>query len=359
MELEKNEAGIVIALNGIVLNTTERRQVEHALLESDEKFRKLFNSSPLPQWLFDSITLEFIDVNEAAIANYGYTHEEFLSMTIEDIRPSNDVTQLLKIRQKNIQAKVDVGSRSFVHKKKNGELINVDIKSAEVVINGRNARVVIARDITTELAFERQLIESNDRYNLVLEATNESIIDWDIVNDTTVWGKGFAKNFGYDLSVYDNNLWSRNIHKDDREQVLGDLAIALENPLSRNFDAAFRYIKANGETAYVHHRGILIRNKEGVAIRAIGAMIDVTELQEKISEIETRNEKLKNIAWTQSHLVRAPLAKLIGLIKLIENKNVSPTDYDELSKILSYIVSSAYQLDEIIKEIVKKTETIQ
>ncbi|MES2689196.1 MAG: PAS domain-containing protein, partial [Bacteroidota bacterium] len=358
MELEKNEAGIIVALNGIVLDTTERRKVENALKESDEKFRKLFNSSPLPQWLFDSITLEFIDVNAAAIANYGYSQEEFLSMTIEDIRPSNDVAQLLKTRQRIAHSRDDFSSRSFIHKKKNGELINVDIKSANVIINGRNARVVIARDITSDLAFEKQLIESNDRYNLVLEATNESIIDWDIVNDTTVWGKGFSQNFGYDLNVYDNHLWSRNIHKDDREEVLNDLAIALADPLTRNFEAAFRYIKANGEIAYVQHRGILIRNDEGTAIRAIGAMIDVTELQEKISEIETRNKKLKNIAWTQSHLVRAPLAKLIGLIKLVENKDVATSDYAELSKILSYIVSSAYQLDEIIKDIVKKTETM-
>ena len=279
-------------------------------------------------------------------------------MTIEDIRPFNDVINLLKTRQKIVNTQTDFNSRSFVHKKKSGELINVDIKSANVIINGRNARVVIARDITAELAFERQLIESNDRYNLVLEATNESIIDWDIVNDTTVWGKGFCKNFGYNLDVYDNHLWSRNIHKDDREQVLKDLDIALGDPLIRNFDAAFRYMKANGDIAYVQHRGILIRNDKGIAVRAIGAMIDVTELQEKISEIESRNKKLKNIAWAQSHLVRAPLAKLIGLIKLIENKDVATSDYAELLKILSYIVSSAYQLDEIIKDIVKKTETM-
>lgn len=358
MELEKDEAGTIIGLNGIILDTTARRQVENALQESDEKFRKLFNSSPLPQWLFDAVTLEFIDVNEAAIANYGYSHEEFLSMTIEDIRPSNDVTRLLKTRQKIGNTQADFSSRSFVHKKKNGELINVDIKSANVIINGRNARVVIARDITSELAFEKQLIESNDRYNLVLEATNESIIDWDIINDTTVWGKGFCKNFGYNLDVYDNHLWSRNIHKDDREQILKDLEIALGDPSVRNFEAAFRYLKANGDVAYVQHHGILIRNEKGTAIRAIGAMIDVTELQEKIAEIESRNKKLKNIAWAQSHLVRAPLAKLIGLIKLIENKDVATSDYAELLKILSYIVSSAYQLDEIIKDIVKKTETM-
>lgn len=357
-ELEHDAQGKVSALNCILLNITERRQAETALHESDEKFRRLFNSSPLPQWLFDCETLFFIDVNDAAVKNYGYSREEFLSMTIEDIRPEAEVERLLKAREKIRLHQGDFKDRTFIHRKKNGELINVDIKSAHVSINGRNARVVIARDITTELAFERQLIESNERYNLVLEATNESIIDWDIENDTTIWGKGFEKNFGYDLSRHDNHLWSRNIHENDRDRVLTALGETLEDQRKRNFDAEFAYVKANGEIAYVQHRGIILRNHSGQPIRAIGAMIDVTELKEKISEIEKHNRNLRNIAWTQSHIVRAPLARLIGLIKLIENKPADSIDPSELSKILTFIVTSAYELDKIIKDIVKKTETL-
>lgn len=357
-ELEMKE-GKVVALNGILLNITEKRSTENALTESNEKFRKLFNSSPLPQWLFDSETLQFIDVNDAAIHSYGYTRDEFLSMTIEDIRPSSDILKLAGRRKKPVQPAEEMNSRSFVHQKKNGALIHVDIQSAHVIINGKNARIVIARDITAELAFEKQLIQSNERYNLVLEATNESIIDWDIVNDVTIWGKGFEKNFGYDTSAHNNYLWSNNIHPNDRERVLTSLEETLKDSSKRYFDAEFAFLKANREVAYVQHRGIILRNTRGKAIRAIGAMIDVTELKEKISEIERHNQNLRNIAWTQSHIVRAPLARMIGLVKLLENTDASCPDAGELSKILSYIVTSAYELDEIIKDIVKKTETLQ
>lgn len=354
-ELEHNEAGEVTALNGIALNITERRQTEIALKESDEKFKTLFNSSPLPQWLFDSDTLRFTDVNEAAIKNYGYSRAEFLEMTIDDIRPAKDVERLLKMREHIIKSQEDF----HVHRKKNGELISVDIKASNVVIDGKNTRLVIARDITAELAFEKQLLESNERYNLVLEATHESVIDWDIINDVTIWGKGFEKNFGYDLTKYDNHLWSRNIYKDDRDRVLSDLEVILMDKTKRHFEAAFRYVKADGDIAYIQHRGIILRNDSGMPVRAIGAMIDVTELNEKMTEIEQQNETLRNIAWIQSHVVRAPLARMMGLINLLENEQFPVDSSTELSKILSYIVNAAYELDLIIKDIVKKTEKIQ
>jgi PAS domain S-box-containing protein len=359
IEVEKDEEGRSIGLNGIVINVSEKRLAEQARKESDAMFKKLFNSSPLPQWLFDSETLKFIDVNEAAINNYGYNREEFLSMTIEDIRPKSDIQRLLAVREVIDETKEDFKSRIFVHRKKNGDHINVDIKSSNVVINGRDARLVIARDITAELAYEKKLLESNERYNLVLEATNESIIDWNIVNDTTIFGKGFEKNFGYDLSVHNNHLWSQNIHPNDRERVLKALGETLKDPNKRFFEIEFAFLKANREVAFVHHRGIIIRDKKGRPIRAIGAITDFSELKQKISEIEQQNEKLRDIAWIQSHVVRAPLARMIGLIKLLENNNVSINDKDELLKILSYILSSAYQLDEIIKDIVKKSETIR
>jgi PAS domain S-box-containing protein len=351
------------AIEGIVLSMrdiTERRHTEITLKESDDKFKTLFNSSPLPQWLYDTETLRFIDVNEAAIKSYGFSHSEFLSMTLTDIRPKEEVENFMNMRKKMLASEEGNTAYNphlyFIHQKKDGSRIHVDIKASSVWVNGKSARLIIARDVTAELAFEKQLLESNERYHLVLEATNESVIDWDIVNDTTIWGKGFENNFGYDLSRYDNHLWSNNIYSEDRSRVLADLQETLEDRQKKYFEAAFRYIKANGDLAYVQHRGIILRDRNGKAVRAIGAMIDVTELNEKIAEVEYQNEMLRDIAWTQSHVVRAPLARIMGLINLLENDNFSVNSTYNLSEILSYIVHSAYELNDIIKDIVKKSE---
>jgi PAS domain-containing protein len=76
-------------------NATERRRTESALRESEQRYRKLFASNPHPMWVYDVETLEFLEVNNAAISNYGYSREEFSRMTIKDIRSHEDIPALL------------------------------------------------------------------------------------------------------------------------------------------------------------------------------------------------------------------------------------------------------------------------
>ena len=213
----------------------------------------------------------------------------------------------------------------------------------------------IVIDITKRKLYEQEIIESNERFKIIAKATIEAIVDWDIKNDTVIWGEGFCTIFGYDLNVYDNYLWSNNIHPDDREKVLEDLNTMLEDSTQEYFNAEFRFLKADRTIAYVQHKGIILRDENGKAVRALAAMIDLTEAQERLRKIESQNELLKEIAWTQSHVVRAPLANLQGFIKLLKDEiNDGKTDL----KLLDYIIDSTEKLDEIIKEIVKKTNEI-
>jgi PAS domain S-box-containing protein len=212
----------------------------------------------------------------------------------------------------------------------------------------------IALDITKRKLHEQEIESSNERFRILAKATVEAIIDWDILNNKVIWGEGFHTLLGYDLGQSDNRLWSKNIHPEDRKMVLDELSRTLNDPEKVHFYADFRFLKANKDVTYVQLRGVFIRDEKGKATRALGAMIDLTEALDRMRKIELQNKALREIAWTQSHIVRAPLANIIGLIDLLIDKQHK----DEDSKLLSFISDSAEKLDLIINDIVKKSSEI-
>lgn len=120
------------------------------LMRERQKYSDLFNLSPVPQWVYDADTLQFLDVNEAAIGHYGYSREEFLSMTIKDIRPESD----LELLQQTLRTQITPGilNKSMVrHQKKNGDIISVLVEGNSIFFEGRTARLVMVVDRTTEI----------------------------------------------------------------------------------------------------------------------------------------------------------------------------------------------------------------
>jgi PAS domain S-box-containing protein len=133
----------------------QRRATEAELLTSREQFRHLFLSNPLPMWIYDRDTLHFLEVNDAAIENYGYTREEFLKMRLPDIRPPEEVDRLMAVLQKGVTAYEQ--SSNWRHRRKNGEIMTVDIFTHSIDIEGHNARLAVVLDVTQRNIAEEQL----------------------------------------------------------------------------------------------------------------------------------------------------------------------------------------------------------
>jgi PAS domain S-box-containing protein len=133
----------------------QRRATEAELLKSREQFRHLFLSNPLAMWIYDRDTMQFLEVNDAAIKNYGYAREEFLKMRLPDIRPPEEVTRLMTVLEKGVGAYEQ--SSNWRHRRKNGEVITVDIFTHEIAIEGRNARLAVVLDVTQRNIAEEQL----------------------------------------------------------------------------------------------------------------------------------------------------------------------------------------------------------
>ena len=214
----------------IAKNITEQKKVENMLraqtfeLEASRKnYRDLFQLSPLPKLVFDSETLKILDVNKSAELHYGYSRDEFLGMTIRDIRPRQDIPMMEAAVEKARNVNYYFQPGKFTHCKKNGELIKVEITTSALIYQGRKARIAL--------------------------------------------------------------------------------------------------------------------------------FVDVTERDKQLEAIKAQNQALRDISWMQSHIIRAPLARIMGLIPMLNNE---PGLDPEMQEIFSYILISANELDDVITHITDK-----
>lgn len=157
-----------LVLFGLVRGYTRRLAFQRRCLsESERQYRLLFQANPQPMWVYDRDTLAFLAVNEAAVAHYGYAREEFLAMTIQDIRLPEERSGLA-----DYLGRIGDGLRRsgvWRHARKDGSLIDVDIVSQPIEFDGRSARLVLVHDVTERRRAEEALRES--------EALNRAVLD--------------------------------------------------------------------------------------------------------------------------------------------------------------------------------------
>jgi two-component system cell cycle sensor histidine kinase/response regulator CckA len=146
--------GGIIGASTIARDVTDRKAAEQALRQSEERYRALFELSPLPMWAYDPETLAIVEVNAAAVQHYGYTRGELLAMTLRDIRPPDDVPKLLAV-DRSSESRRHAGV--WRHRRKDGSLIDVDVYTHEVTSGGRYLRIAVLRDVTEQKKLEEQL----------------------------------------------------------------------------------------------------------------------------------------------------------------------------------------------------------
>jgi len=144
------------ALWSSIRDATDRIRVVDALRTSEERYRMLFDASPQAMWVFDSETLRFLAVNDAAVKRYGYSRDEFLGMTIADIRPPEDVPGLQDQLQRLAEGAPSLAN-IWRHRKATGELLDVEVTSHAIELSGRKARLVVSIDVTERLRAEEKL----------------------------------------------------------------------------------------------------------------------------------------------------------------------------------------------------------
>ena len=455
---------------------SSRKRSELKVNELASQYQDLFDLSPLPQFVYGTDDCFFKDVNRAAIEHYGYSKAEFLSLTIMDITPQEDISTLKQVLEEKVRLRIPHRG-TFRHLKKSGERIDVQVDGNPIVYKGAGARLVLAVDITEKLRTQRALQQSEERYkalvqdgsdmvgilnskgeylyvnhttkrilgiapeffigknafdfihekdqprfmstlaqlpplqsmkipaflftdsagkyrwidttvtnmthdpavggivansrdvterivnemkiqqsierfDIVSKATSDAIWDLDVTTGRIVWNKAIKALFGYKVGMYKREWWEARVHPDDLPRVSKKVTSTIRAKKSRLVNE-YRFRCADNSYKNVLDRAFLIFDASGALIRIIGSMQDITAREKYIQTIEAQNERLKEIAWTQSHIVRVPLANIMGLVELLtENMDESGPQ----KELIAHLSSSSAELDDIIKWIIKKTE---
>lgn len=150
-----------------------RQNMLEKLQASEAQYRLLFEGNPHPMWVFDRESLRFLAVNDAAVRHYGYSREEFLKLSVLDLRPDEDIPRFSEVVNEESHGRKDPGV--WRHVLKDGSLIDVEVTTEDIVFDGRRGRLVLASDITAKLTAERELARIS-RAQAMLGRCNEAII---------------------------------------------------------------------------------------------------------------------------------------------------------------------------------------
>lgn len=171
----RDAAGHIQRIVGISEDITESRLAHEAIIASEARYRELFNASPLPMWVYDLQTLAFLAVNDAAIAHYGYAREQFLAMSITDIRPVEDLPTLQRNLDAHYASDAIERAGTWRHRKCDGTIIQVEISSHVIDFAGRRGKLVLANDVTQRIEQEQRIARLS-RIRAVMGGINSAML---------------------------------------------------------------------------------------------------------------------------------------------------------------------------------------
>ena len=273
----RDSDGAPVGLVYVASDVTERRRAEQALRESEHRYRTLFEGNPLPMWVYDFETLRFINVNEAAVRHYGFSKDEFLKLTIADIRPPEDIPVMM-----NTLATLHDRDRNriFRHRKKDGSVFDAEITSFEFVSGGRRARLVIAVDVTERRIAEERLRENEERYRLLFERNLAGVFRSTIDGRILEVNEALAHIFGYEREeILSQTSYSLYFGREERQRLMARLR---EQKTLSNIEMRMR--RKDGSPVWVlENMNLLGLGEDGIIE---GTIIDITARKAAQEQVE-------------------------------------------------------------------------
>jgi two-component system sensor histidine kinase/response regulator len=288
---------------GVCADITDRKRAEAEVQEAAERYRLLFERNPHPMWVYDCDTLRFVAVNEAAVRHYGYSEEEFLGMTLRDIRPPEDLanldSSLAEIRAEQ-ESHSSAHARPSRHLRRDGSLIDVEIASNPIQLGHRPARLVLATDVTERLRAEVALRESEERNRTLLASLPQRVFFKDVNCAFVSVNAQFARDFGQEpqdmVGKTDYDLFppelAEKYQADDQEVMSGRIVRLLEE---ENV--------VHGETRIVEVIKAPVIDDLGTVIGVLGLFSDITGRKRTEQALQAHEAFLRQIVDANPNLI--------------------------------------------------------
>jgi diguanylate cyclase (GGDEF)-like protein/PAS domain S-box-containing protein len=252
----------------------QRKEAEQALRASEERYRDVFETSPLPMWVWDDETLAFVDVNRATVDHYGYTRDEFLRMNVRDIwAPGDDRTYDQHIRGRAHRQALALQRK---HRTRDGRVIDVEVTARRFTLGGRGVWLTLINDVTDRKRAEAALRESEEQFKQL--ANNIPQVFWitDIGHRETIYVSPAADAMtGCSLQeIYASpRALIRAVHPADRRRVYE----ARKSAASGGYDQTYRVVRPDGTIRWVNDRAFPVSDETGRTYRIAGIAEDVTD----------------------------------------------------------------------------------
>ncbi len=222
------------------------------------------------------------------------------------------------------------------------------------------------QDITEQHLAAETIRESEERFRLLAKATNDAVRDWYIGTNQVWWNDGIETLFGFSRDELGNSLdsWSLRIHPEDRDRIVGQLQGTIES-CEEVWTGTYRFARKDGSYAHVWDRVIVIRDQNGVAIRMLGGMSDISEqrkaesaLKASLVELSHRNRELQDFAFVASHDLQEPLRKIRTFSELLATRYRDSLD-GQAADYLDRMNHAATRMQTLIKDLLEYSRTAQ
>src|SRR5229473_1043715 len=274
---------------------------DEVLRQPEERYRLLFDSNPHPAWVYDRETLAILDVSQSALRNYGYSREEFLSLTIKDLHPSEDIPSVLEMVAR---MSADIrGAGVWRHRKKDGNLIDVEITSHPIVYGGREARLVVATDITQRKRAEEELRQSEERFRLMLSGVKDyAIYMLDPEGRVVSWNAGAERIKGYRAEEIIGQHFARFYPAEDVERGKPWYELKAAVQQERYAEEGWR-VRKDGSRFWANVVITALRDETG-QLRGFGKVTrDMTERKQIEQTLQASEEKFRSLAETANDAI--------------------------------------------------------
>jgi PAS domain S-box-containing protein len=332
---------------GSMIDITERKAAEEELRSSEQKYKLLFESNPLPLWMIEKDSLSVIAVNDAAANLYGYTRDELLNQSVKIFRPEEELEEQLEGYRKNMSTSTD--TRIVKHLKKDGTIIFVQIVANDIIVDGKAVRLSLTNDITEKLIAEESLKKSEANLKTILKTTDTAYALFD--TDLNILA------FNQKAIEYVKEQYHHTPKKGTRiadffpaERLPQFLNTAKEVLKGNYINYEIDYLQADGSVYWYDVRLSPLANDNKEIFGMLLALHNITErknaeqnLKRAYERIQNHINSIKDMAWKQSHLMRSPLANLKALALILKDH---PSD----TEALTYFQTEIDRLDVIIHE---------